>query len=339
MARLEETYLTAHETDIDEVREEIYALDLEQEMTSLAVVGRLDLQAALTFLAKLFSDLVPQLQSLWDGNVGDVSAEAAGLLEESRLVTIYVGHLLTDDNVGETPVIPDAIIVACQDNQNATDAVGSAVHTLQQFAEFQASKIAVHPTDPRLSPMLGATFLWFFNRWAPAYILPADYAGSAIPSTITKAWTSPELVQQSVSFLTTLCVHYTCYWPHERQVQEKVAQLILSLAKHGPQMRLAMVEDTSFRELVACHCLTCGIRHSASHEEFEATVRAKAKNTTLSMDMLRGYHRLPYDLKGKLVTGILVGCSNHGDEISETLHNNCLHAIHEAFSALVTVLS
>lgn len=339
MARLEETYLTVRETDLDEFREEICAVDLEEEMTSLAVVGRLDLQGSLKCFAALFADLVPQLQCLWDGNIGAIAAEAAGLLEESRLVTLYVGHLLTDENAGETPVIPDAIVAACQDNQSATDAVGSAVQTLQQFAEFQATKIALHPADPRLSPLLGSSFIWFLNRWAPAYILPADYSGSTIPSTIIMAWSSPERVQQSVSFLITLCLHYNCYWPQERQVQENVAKLILSLAKRCSNLRLAMATSPSFRELVAYHCVTCGIRHSASNEEFETTVKTKAANTTLSMEKLRGYHRLPYDIKGKLVTGILVGCSDRGDDSSESLFDECLRAIQEAFSSLVNLLS
>lgn len=339
MARLEETYLTAHETDLDDVREEIHAVDLEEEMTSLAVLGRLDLHASLKCLSGLFSQLIPQLQSLWDGNVGAVSAEAAGLLEESRLVTMYIGHLLTDENAGETPAIPVVIVLACQDNQMGTDAIIAAVQTLQNFAEFQASRIAVHPTDPRLSPLLGSCFLWFLNRWAPAYILPTDYVGSTNSSTITTSWSSNERVQQSVAFLVTLCLHYSCYWPLEAHVQEKVGQLILSLAKRCSNIRLAMVSTPSFREIVAYHCVTCGIRHSASYDEFEATVRAKVGNMHLSMEKVRGYHRLPYDAKGKLLTGFLVACSEHEDEASLSLLNDCLRAIQEAFFSLTAALS
>jgi hypothetical protein len=339
MARLEETYLTAHETELDEIREEIYAVDLEDEMASLAVVGRLDLQASLGCLSGLFSQLVPQLQSLWDAQVGYVTAEAAGLLEESRLVTMYIGHLLTDENEGETPVIPDTIVGTCQDNQAVTDSVVAAVQTLQQFAEFQASKIAIHPSDPRLSPLLAASFVWFLNRWAPAYVLPADYCNSTSPSTISVAWVTSERVDHSVSFLLSLCLHYTCYWPHERQVQENVATLLLSLAKRCSKMRLALVVSASFRQLVMFHCLTCAIRHSASAEEFQNTVRSKAGNFDLDVNMLRGYQRLPYDIKGKLLTGILVASSEYEDETSKAFLSNCFIALEEAFSSLVTALS
>lgn len=235
MARLEEQYLTANETELDEVREEIIAVDLEEEMASLSHLGRLDLAAALTCLSSLFQQLVPQLQSLWNGNEGTVSPEAAGLLEESRLVTMYIGHLLTDENAGESPQIPEAVIEACRkgtDKASTAHAIVSAVETLKQFAQFQVSKIAINPADPRLSPLLAKSFLWFLNRWAPAYILPVGYSTEqSLTSAIVKSWSSPEAVQASVYFCITLSLHYNCYWPHERQVQETAASLLLSMAK------------------------------------------------------------------------------------------------------------
>lgn len=342
MARMEEHYLTAHETELDELREEIFAVDLEEEMASLSHVGRLDLPAALACLSSLFHQLVPQLQSLWDGNVGGVSPEAAGLLEESRLVTMYIGHLLTDDNHGESPQIPDSIVIACQNGDaSVTSAIVSAVQTLHQFAQFQASKIAAHPADPRLSPLLAKSFLWFLNRWAPAYILPVGYsnADSSNKSPILLSWFSPETVQEAVFFCVTLSLHYHCYWPHERQVQENAAKLLLNMAKRCSKMRLTMVSSPSFQQLIQFHCLTSGIRHSAPPAEIESTVKAKAGNTGISMDMLRGYQRLPYNIKSKIITALIVGCSEHNHEQSKALLNDCLKAIHDVFSSLVHVLS
>eukprot|EP00537_Pseudo-nitzschia_pungens_P003624 CAMPEP_0172378284 /NCGR_PEP_ID=MMETSP1060-20121228/69343_1 /TAXON_ID=37318 /ORGANISM="Pseudo-nitzschia pungens, Strain cf. cingulata" /LENGTH=1243 /DNA_ID=CAMNT_0013106001 /DNA_START=86 /DNA_END=3817 /DNA_ORIENTATION=- len=343
MAYLEETYLMANETDLDEVREEIYAVDLEEEMTSLAAVGRLDLQASLSCLSAFFGEMIPQLQALWDSSATNaVSPEAAGILEQSRLMTLYIGHLLTDENEGETRVIPDAILSACQDNQTACDAVVSAVQLLQQFAEYQVSKITSNPNDHRLSPLLAKSFLWFFNRWAPAYILPERYGSSTTPSTISLAWSNTEHVQQVISFLITLCLHYNCYWSQEGQVQENAALMLLSMAKKGSSMRLAIVSCPQFRQLVIYHCLTCGIRHSAPREEFETTMRNKAgnvQNLNLDMNMLRGFHRLPYETKGKLLTGILMACGEKDDDTSASLVNDCFTATHDAFSSLVNVLS
>jgi hypothetical protein len=339
MARIEEVYLTAHGEDLDEVREDIYSVDLEDEMTSLAIVGRLDLRTSLACLSNLFRSLVPRLQSLWDHQAGAVTAEVAGLLEESRLVTMYVGHLLTDANEGETPAIPDAILATCQDNQMATDTVTSAVLTLQQFAEFQASKIAMQPSDPRLSPLLATSFLWFLNRWAPAYVLPTDYGHSTTPSTVSMAWASPEQVQHSVSFISSLCLQFTCFWPHEHQIQDNAVTLFLSLAKRGPKMRLAMVESSSFKQLVMYHCLTCGIRHSAPPQEVESTVLSKSTNVDLNLTMLGGYHRLPYEVKSKFLSAILVASSEPEDDVSKLVVDDCLNALHASFASLVSVLS
>ena len=343
MAYLEEIYLMANETDCDEVREEIYAVDLEEEMASLAAVGRLDLQASLSCLTAFFSELVPKIQSLWDAPTTiAVSPEAAGVLEQSRLMTLYIGHLLTDENAGETRVIPDYILLACQDNQPATDAVVSAVQMLQQFAEYQASKIAANPSDERLSPLLAKSFLWFFTRWAPSYILPSVYGSSTTPSTIINAWSTQERAQQSISFIITLCLHYNCYWPQEGQVQENAALMILSLAKTGSKMRLAMVVSPSFRQLVMYFSLTCGIRHSAPREELETTVRTQAsKYTNVNMDinMILGFHRLPYEIKGKLLTGILLACGEKDDETSTAFLNDCVNSTQDAFTSLVNALS
>ena len=79
MARLEEQYLATHETELDEVHEDIYAVDLDEEMESLAHVGRLDLSVSLTCLSTMFQSLAPQLKWLWGGggNGAIVSPEAA----------------------------------------------------------------------------------------------------------------------------------------------------------------------------------------------------------------------------------------------------------------------
>jgi hypothetical protein len=236
MARLEEQYLTLYEAELDEVREDIFAIDLEDEMASLSNVGRLDLSAALACLSTLFQQLVPQLQSLWDGNVGGVTPDAAGLLEESRLVTMYIGHLLTDDNNGESPQVPDSIVIACQNDGAVSNAIVQAVQSVHQFAQFQASKIAANPADPRLSPLLAKSFLWFLNRWAPAYILPVGYSEATPRSPILQSWSSPEAVQEAVFFCQTLSLHYHCYWPHERQLQENAATLLFSMARRCPKV-------------------------------------------------------------------------------------------------------
>ena len=339
MARLEEQYLAAHDTEIDELREEIFAVDLEEEMFSLANLGRLDLKFSLSCLSHLFQGIVPQLRSLWDGPVAEVSPQAAGMLEECRLMTLYITHLLTDDNTGETPVIPDSIVIACQNTPDVSQDVSSAVQTLFQFAETQASKIAINPGDLRLSPFLAKSFLIFLKRFQ-AYILPVDYGAVKSSSPIMTLWASPEAVGQTLQFCITLCLHYQCYWPHERQVQENCAELILLLAKRGTELRLALVTSPPFRQLLEFHRLTSGIRHSAPPAEFESSVSSKCTaGMAPDINQLRGYQRLPYDIKSRIATALLVGCSESDDQASTALFDECVQAIHDSFSILVQALS
>lgn len=100
-----------------------------------------------------------------------------------------------------------------------------------------------------------------------------------------------------------------------------------------------MVSSQSFQQLCQFHIVTCGIRHSAPPEEVVATVKAKAGGANLSMDMLRGYQRLPYDIKSKIVTGLVVACSEKDDAQSNAMLNEIFKAIHDVFSSLVHVLS
>jgi len=340
MAKLEEHYLTVHATDLDEVREAIASGVLEEEMASVAVIGRLSLGDALNCLSPLFQACVPQLQALWNAPAGDVSPQDAACLEEIRLLIRCLCHLLTDDNSGETPVVPESIVMACQGNDAITSAIASSVQTVLSLAELQASKIAQNPADPRLSPFLATTLLWFLNRWAPAYVFPVDYSstGAAPPSKILSVWANADSAQQVVSFCATLCLHYQCYWPQERQVLEGSQSLILALAKRGPQIRSLLVASPSFTQMVMCHCLTAGIRHNAPSSDLEAAVQAKAGGS-VSLEMVRGYQRLRYEDRSSILTAILVATSDSPNETATAMMNESLGAVHSAFSSLVQALS
>ena len=340
MAKMEEHYLAVIAADVDEVREEISSIELEEEMASVAVIGRLNLGDALTCLSSLFHTCVPQLRALWHSPGADVTPDVAACLEEMRLLVRCLGHLLTDDNTGETPVIPETIVMACQEVNGVTNVLVSSVQPIMSLAELQASKIAQNPLDPRLSPFLATSILWFLNRWAPAYIYPVDYSSSAEgpPSKILSVWANADSAQQVVSFCATLCLHYQCYWPQERQVQERSQSLILALAKRGPRIRSLLVASPSFTQMVMCHCLTAGIRHNAPSSDLEASIQAKASGS-VSLDMIRGYQRLRYEDRSSILTAISVATSDSHNETATAMLNESLGAVHSAFSSLIQALT
>jgi hypothetical protein len=261
-------------------------------------------------------------------------------LEQARLLTMYVAQLLTDDNTGESPAIPDAVVMACQEDESLTSSIVPAIQALVQLADTQVHKIAENPSNVRLSPLLAKSFLWFLNRWAPAYVYPVDYGSSTTTNPIIKEWSTPEKAQQVISFCISLCMYYQCYWPHERQVQESAGCLLLSLAKRGGQIRSAMVSSPAIHQMVRFHCLTAGIRHSVTESEFEMIVREKVGNDGLpAMDMIWGYQSLSYQDKARVLTSLLVASSNAQDSTANVMLNELLKNIHDSFTSLVNALS
>ncbi|KAL7567842.1 hypothetical protein ACA910_000584 [Epithemia clementina (nom. ined.)] len=356
MAALEEHFLVSQETQLDETREEIMAFDLEDELEAISAVGRLHLESALACLAERHGQIMPGLQAIWGeaGQQSTVTAEIAGLLEEARLWTMYVSYLLTDDNQGESPEIPLAVLQACQEefdlqqqpSSSVTASIVSAVQALIQFAEAQMQRVAANPSNLRLSPMLAKTFLQFFQRWAPAYIYPGNHGSSSAGNPILEAWSQPAKAHQSVSFCLTLALYYQCYWPLERIVQDEANKLLLAMVKRGGRLRHAVVASPVFVEMVKFHCVTAGICHVISSEQdFENIVRSKFEGSSImtntsstSWAMSRGYQRLSYDDRAQTLATIMIACSDSSDAASSSLLNESLKVIHASFISLTQTL-
>lgn len=344
---LEEHYLAREGgTDLDEIREEISASGLNEEMSSAASLGRLNVLASMSTLSEMFQQCMPRLLSLFEGAGmgGDMTPDMAVILEEARILLLFVGHLLTDDCVGETPSIPESIVNACrpsrgvETSESCASSIVTLIGALQSVAEAQATKVAAYPADPRLSPLLAKTLLWFFCRWAPAYILPtsdeySDTTGGGILSTYSK----PEIAQPVISFCSTLCLVYFCHWPQEKEVQDECTSLLLALAKKGAFVRGLMVNSPSFEKIAALHSVCGSLRHNASQQELSSAMTT-AMGADLSIDVVMGYHRLPYAERARVLTCLVVACSEMHCEKSIVMLNSCLRAVEAPFSTLVQAL-
>eukprot|EP00977_Amphora_coffeiformis_P009278 scaffold2103_cov185-Amphora_coffeaeformis.AAC.23 len=334
MAALEEYYLVSTGEDLDEEEEEIRALEMSEEMVSVASFGRLDLDSAIGCLSAMHSQTMPRLQALWEGQ-GDITPEIASLLEEFRLLTIYVSQLLTDDNRGEQPAIPEAVIFACESNPVLAPKIVPAVQALLHFANEQVRKISQNPRNMRLSPILAKTLLCFIERWAPAYIYPDLYQSSPSTNPIVLAWSSPEKAHESAEIILSLCMSYQCFWPQEKHVQEVVGRVLISLARRRGKLRQILVTCSSFTTMVKFHCITAGVRHTASEQEFLAIIREKAGHDVLPLDRLGGFQRLPYGDRSHVLTSIMIGCSEESDPTAMAFLNESMKSVHDSFMALV----
>ena len=120
--RLEEYFLTQNADDVDEVREQITEVNLEEQMEAAASLGRLNVPCSVQCLANIWGQISSRLNALFQSSTtsSEVTPEAAALLEEACLLITCLCHLLTDDNTGETPLIPITIIEACMKNDTTT---------------------------------------------------------------------------------------------------------------------------------------------------------------------------------------------------------------------------
>eukprot|EP00956_Cyclotella_meneghiniana_P037344 scaffold137015_cov73-Cyclotella_meneghiniana.AAC.10 len=219
MSSMEEHFMTGEGADLDDIREEISALGLEEEMTSAASLGRLNMLGSLTTLSGMFQQCTPKLIALFTGpQLGDeMTQDMASLLEEARMLIVCACHLLTDECPGETPAIPSAVSKACKatdgsDNAECIGAISGLIDMLMQVAEAQATRVSTYPGEAACSPLLSKTLLWFFRRWAAAYVFPTpdDYKQSG---GIYDKWAAPESAQPVINFCSTLCLLYFCNWP------------------------------------------------------------------------------------------------------------------------------
>jgi len=350
MSCMEEHYIAKQEEELDEIREEISAVGLEEEMASAASLGRLNVFGSMTTLSGMFQQDMPRLVYLFESagtDGGIMTPEMAELLEKARMLILCAGHLLTDDCAGETPAIPESAIHACQQQSGAGNSescaasIAGLVEMLKSVAESQAMKVATYPLDPRLSPLLAKTLLWFYRRWAPAYLLPSNSDEYRENTTgILTAYSTPETAQPIVSFCTTLSLLYFCHWPQEKEVQEESTALLLALAKKGPFVRSLMVNNSpSFEKIAALHSICASLRNNATLPEVSAAMTAVVgEGGDLSMDVVRGYMRLPYDDRARVLTCLVVACSDMQDEKANAMLNGCLKAVEAPFSTLVQAL-
>uniref|UniRef100_A0A182XJT6 Exportin-4 n=1 Tax=Anopheles quadriannulatus TaxID=34691 RepID=A0A182XJT6_ANOQN len=177
-----------------------------EQLTVMGFFGRQILQHALGLLAKLLEDRTRKLGthlhmlhasktlSLSDG----MSLE--NLFEDIHWLLLISGHVIAMESVGETPMIPEPILVLSkqQVETGATDVSNSLKLLASPHQDIQEIANAESNTDPVirlmaagfrlcelektaievrmyqfLSPELSATTMWFLRHWCGTYVMSA----------------------------------------------------------------------------------------------------------------------------------------------------------------------
>jgi hypothetical protein len=196
------------EADEDASADDVEDTDRRERLQTACAVGRRGVSAACGWVASALQDCAPKLLALRNENDGVV---VDATLEEARVLVAIAGALVADDDdAGETPEVPLAVLAAARLDPQAGAAVGSVVGASLQLVE------ATHAA----SPALATTLAWFLRRVAAAYAAPGvsnAFAGCPSPSQLARG-----AARAAVAWLEA--------WPSEPQTARGACLLLGSLA-------------------------------------------------------------------------------------------------------------
>ena len=314
-----------------EALEEIH---IQDEMEAVASIGRLDLGSAVSCLSSCCASL--PLRAVWEQpTTAEVTPQSAAVLEKTRLLVLYATHLLTDTDEGESPSIPMAVMARCREENGVVEQLTQLVQWVLEVADFQRQRLSLHPSNPSLSPFLAQSFLWFLQRWIPAYVDPVDVGPSDLRSPLIHRWIQKAAPTLNLSL--SLCIAYQCYWPQEIVVQEAVGTLLLRLAQRDVKLRRHMLASGSaIAELAHLHQSTAGFPHTAPPAALQEL--SNANNAT---GPAAGFVRLSYADRARVLTFLLVVWSDDAQEQTQQQQHNistALQAVHATMEQLVRAL-
>ena len=120
----------------------------------------------------------------------------------------------------------------------------------------------------------------------------------------------------------------------EKEVQDESTALLLALSKRGHFVRDLLINAQSFEQIVALHAVCASLRPNSSPDSSEI----EAFGGNLTPELVRGYQRLPYVDRARVLTCILVGCSEIKNEKASNMLNGCLSSVEKSFKLLVNAL-
>lgn len=174
LSRLEAERYCNRETEDEE--ETIERANLDEQLSGVACLGRLAFPFVADMLYRFLAAEGGCLQRL-AALLADPSIQASGsnhpvlaaTLEECYMLILCAGHLLADESAGEEPMVPDLLLLGTQAaRSNSASDYTSLVSLIEVLRDLQNNQVKLisqsNPEDPRLSPHLNYSLLWFFSR-------------------------------------------------------------------------------------------------------------------------------------------------------------------------------
>jgi hypothetical protein len=186
--------------DLNEDEEEAQEVALEEELTTLSILARMNPSQATSWLLSALVHCTNTLVSAAGASIVDGTSTLMAL-EDMYWVITFAGHVLADDVEGETPSIAESI-VSWASTIPSSDAFSCPLLTIplrvKELSEWQLtgylSQLAhqpltfsiSHPPVPQvatvISPRLSARISAFFSRWVSCFLLPSleDMCGLSV---------------------------------------------------------------------------------------------------------------------------------------------------------------
>ncbi|GAB2246564.1 hypothetical protein Droror1_Dr00002057 [Drosera rotundifolia] len=210
-------------------------IGMDERLSSYGTIARAAIEHSVPLLTKLFSERFALLAQ------NKRRSDPTAILEELYSLFLICGHVLADDGVGESPLVPDSIqthFVDFSDGNNHPVVVLSG--SILSFAEKS--------TDPEIrasifSPRLMEAVVWFLARWSGTYLMPPDSSGDNFSSLVRNKSPSRKVLLQYfgedgqgkhhldviVRISTTALLSY----PGEKTLQDLTcSQLLHGLVRH-----------------------------------------------------------------------------------------------------------
>ncbi|XP_047316080.1 exportin-4 isoform X1 [Impatiens glandulifera] len=156
--------LTAFGDDDENEYRQASVSAMDERLTSYALIGRAAIDFTVPLLTRLFSELIAKLHQ------GRGICDPTETLEELYTLLLVIGHVLSDDGEGETPLVPKAIQVY------STGTVEIEKHPVNELSSL-IIRFAEQSLDAELrasffSPRLMEAIIWFLARWSQTYLFP-----------------------------------------------------------------------------------------------------------------------------------------------------------------------
>lgn len=230
----------------------------KDELCSIATLARVNLPHCLNLINNL---LIERLS-------GNIQISLTELYEDLHWIVLVAAALITDDVIGETPLIPsqimqnaidelksgkttlNATVSFVQGNSTTSDGVDGIVLLVSRIQNLMEMCLEATRNNMEWSPQVAATCGLFLQRWVRSYLLPNEEIYTEMSATFNTIWGCDAPISRAVVFqLVNICSKAVQQWSGEEQTLLECLHLLVILAeKH--QRAILLLDSEGFWTLV-----------------------------------------------------------------------------------------